>query len=301
MRGEDDEFLFEGGIGAGQLRDHVGGGDRLGDDGGGGLEGSVKRKVGHGLAVFTESSDFREGVTRTSKKQFGGGGIERDGEVQTLGFIEFGVRKIHGREIAVHGDARPGNVHGGGIGDGDVADGSGFMKSFPALAERLVMRGERSGNVGRRTREIHNDFAVEVQAAQFVEIFLGDLQAITNKDKRSGDACGGVRPTRADECFVGEGEMTVLPFADEGESGLGLVHTILRETDGLIKAFGAGWLKAGFFELLNRVGLRFLETLAAGVPAFERVVGEELDVCPPGIAIEMKSGRWLGGNRSEKG
>src|SRR2546430_4254222 len=41
------------------------------------------------------------------------------------------------------------------------------------------------------------------------------------------------------------------------------------------------------FRSLDGVSLGFAETFAAGVPAFERIVGEKFHVLPPGVAVEM--------------
>jgi hypothetical protein len=40
--------------------------------------------------------------------------------------------------------------------------------------------------------------------------------------------------------------------------------------------------------------LRFVLAAAASIAAFEFVIGEELDVVPPGLAVEI--GRGLGGD-----
>src|ERR1700739_87503 len=125
VRGENDIFVFEGGIGAGKPGDDVGGRDWFGDDGGSGLKRSVEREVRHRLAVFGESSDFGEGVIRTGEEQFRGGRIEGDADVEASSFVEFGIGEVHGGLVAVEGDAGPGNVHGGGIENGAVTHGSG--------------------------------------------------------------------------------------------------------------------------------------------------------------------------------
>jgi hypothetical protein len=46
--------------------------------------------------------------------------------------------------------------------------------------------------------------------------------------------------------------------------------------------------------------LRFALSAAAGVAAFEFVVGEEFDVIPPGLAVEMRSGLGRGGDREQQ-
>src|SRR5215831_8367689 len=101
----------------------------------------------------------------------------------------------------------------------------------------------------------------------------------------------GARGARTDVSIVGERERSDLAFRDERERRFGFVHFELRETHGLVEAgVGAGRLEAGLLELLDGVGLRFFKAFAAGVAAFERIVGQEFDVRPPGIAVEVRGG-----------
>ena len=67
---------------------------------------------------------------------------------------------------------------------------------------------------------------------------------------------------------------------------------------GLVETITAGGLEAGFLELLDGVSLGFQETFAAGVAAFEGIVGEEFDVRPPGVAVEVGNGESLLGRGS---
>src|SRR2546429_4872388 len=60
MSGENDEFIFEGGIGAGKFRDEVGGFDVARLDGNMGLDGRGERKSRKGLAVLCQDSEFGE-------------------------------------------------------------------------------------------------------------------------------------------------------------------------------------------------------------------------------------------------
>ena len=71
---------------------------------------------------------------------------------------------------------------------------------------------------------------------------------------------------------------------------------------GLVETITAGGLEVGFLELLDGIGLSFLKTFAAGVAAFEGIIGEEFDVGPPGVAIEVGSGwRLLGWGSDSQG
>ncbi len=67
--------------------------------------------------------------------------------------------------------------------------------------------------------------------------------------------------------------------------------------DRLVEATDAGGLEASFLKLLDGVGLGFADAGAAGVAAFERVIGEKFDVGPPGSAVEMGWRRSLLGGR----
>jgi hypothetical protein len=95
-----------------------------------------------------------------------------------------------------------------------------------------------------------------------------------------------------------------LTAPDEDQGGFGFVDFILVEADGLIETIDASRLQSGFLELLDRVGLSFAKTFAAGVAAFERVVCQEFDVRPPGVLVEVGSGGsllgWRSGSKSKK-
>ena len=84
-----------------------------------------------------------------------------------------------------------------------------------------------------------------------------------------------------------------LGFVTQGEGGFGFVDLILIEPDGLEETIDARRLKAGFLELFNGESLGFAKTFASGVAAFEGIVGEEFDVRPPGVAVEVGSGCTL--------
>src|SRR6266436_2883565 len=105
VSGEYDEFIFEGGIGAGKFRDEVGGFDVARLDGNVGLDGSREWKSRKRLAVFCEGGEFGEGVATADEKLFSRGRIEKKGELEAVGFVEFSVGEIHGRLRTIDGDA----------------------------------------------------------------------------------------------------------------------------------------------------------------------------------------------------
>ena len=89
---------------------------------------------------------------------------------------------------------------------------------------------------------------------------------------------------------------------NQGQGGFGFVDLILIEMHGLVETITAGRLEIGLLELLDGIGLSFLKTFAAGVAAFEGIIGEEFDVRPPGVAIEVGSGwRLLGWGSDSRG
>ena len=120
------------------------------------------------------------------------------------------------------------------------------MQRLPAFAGGLIVRSEGRGNVRWRTREVDNDFPLQVETREFIEIFLGDLEAVADENQRRGDSNGIAGGAGADKCIVGEGESFRLAVGDESERGFGFIDLILIEADGLIEAVRAGRLEAGF-------------------------------------------------------
>src|SRR5207249_6587889 len=89
-----------------------------------------------------------------SKRDWSSDVCSSDLELLPWSFIELGTRKVHGRLIAIGGNARPGNVHRGGVENGDYAGDARCVERFPALACGLIVRGQRAGDIGGRTGEI---------------------------------------------------------------------------------------------------------------------------------------------------
>ena len=65
------------------------------------------------------------------------------------------------------------------------------------------------------------------------------------------------------------------------------IDLALREFNGLVEAIGAGRNQSRLGDLLDYVGFGSLETGAAGFPAFHIVIGQNFDVGPPRLAVEM--------------
>src|SRR5207302_913153 len=156
-------------------------------------------------------------------------------------------------------------------------------------------RSEGRGDVGRRTGEKDSDLANQIEAGKLVEIFFRDFETVADEHHMPADVHGRARGARADKGISGEGERLGFTVQDEGERGFGFVHLKLSETQGLVEAVAPGGFETGLVELFDGVGLRFFEALAAGVAAFERIVGEKLDVRPPGVAVKVRDRRGRGG------
>ena len=83
---------------------------------------------------------------------------------------------------------------------------------------------------------------------------------------------------------------------DEGKAAIFLDDLARNELDGLVEAVHAGGFGSGVLELFDSVNLRFVLATAAGVAAFELVVGEKLDVIPPALAVKMRGALSRGAN-----
>ena len=70
VRGENDEFIFESRIGAGELGNKVGGFESFSEYDGVRFERGGQRKMWKRLAVFAQSGDFRESMARASEQFF---------------------------------------------------------------------------------------------------------------------------------------------------------------------------------------------------------------------------------------
>src|SRR5208283_2905739 len=103
MRGEDDIFVFQRGVGAGELGEEVGGLNGCGEDDGVGFKRSGEREMRERLAVFAKSGNFGEGVTRTREEGLRGSRIEGNAELQAGSLLKLGAGESHGGMIAIHG------------------------------------------------------------------------------------------------------------------------------------------------------------------------------------------------------
>ena len=229
VSGEHDVFVLEGRITAGKLGDHVGGLDGSGFDRCASFQRNTERKVRQRLAIFAEVRDFGKRVARTGKKFFSLRGVEGESQLQAGGFVELGSDKIHRRMRAIQRHARPRNVHRCGIRYPDGADYTGALQRLSNARRSLIVSGKRRGSVGRRTGEVDDDFAVQVEAGQIVVVRLWDFQAVADEDERRADFFGCEIEARVEVCVFAEDERLVFAVGDQRRCES--FSTISRETN----------------------------------------------------------------------
>src|SRR5262249_51338628 len=120
------------------------------------------------------------------------------------------------------------------------------------------------------------------------------LQTVSNENQRRFHL--GCRDNAsADECIVAEHQRLALTVVDEAEAAVLLDNLPRFKSYGLVEAVHACWFQASFLELLHDVFLSGAFAAAACIAAFHLVVGDNLDVIPPGVSVEV------GGLRGGKG
>src|ERR1700732_362048 len=137
--------------------------------------------------------------------------------------------------------------------------------------------------------------APDVDAGEVVIILLRDFEAIADENQRRFDLGRG-HHARADDGILTEGERFASAGADEGKAAILFDDLAGDEPDGLVEAVYARGLRARALELLYGVGLCGAFARTARVAAFEFVVGENFDVIPPSLAVEMRRSLGRGGN-----
>ena len=130
---------------------------------------------------------------------------------------------------AIYGHARPRNIHRSGIGYSNDADNAGLPQSFPAFSDRLVVRRKRGRSFRGGPREIHDDFALQVEAGEIVVVHLWDLQAVADEHKWRGNFLGCEINARVEVGIFAEHER--LDFAVETSAADESFSTISRETN----------------------------------------------------------------------
>ena len=145
-------------------------------------------------------------------------------------------------------------------------------------------RIERAGTV-----DVDGDFAAEIEAGEIIVPGFGHAQPVADEDhgglgfggEVGAAALGGIE---AVEDFLAIG-------ADNGDTAFVVDELAGLELDGLQIAVGAGGFEAEGLHLGGDVFDGFVVAFAAGVAALQFVVGEELDVGPPAVALGGEVGR----------
>src|SRR5690349_3487387 len=174
------------------------------------------------------------------------------------------------------------------------------------MRERLAIFAER-GDFGEGVAGAGEKFfgggGIESDADLFPwsleEFGIGEVHGrliVVRRNARPGNVhgCGIEYGDRADSA----GGVKRLPalaggLIMRGESGGDVLWRAGEVDSDFAIQIEAGGLVAGFLELLDGVSLRFFEAFAAGVAAFERIVSEEFDMRPPGVAVEVGGGGIL--------
>ena len=188
---------------------------------------------------------------------------------------------------------------GRGLGRAARPDRAGAFQGGPSFGARsevgdhVAGRFDRAGGI-----HVDGDFALQVEAGEFVEARLRDRHAIPDEHHRRFDERAmSPRLERMASCAVtGSG----LPSRTKFQGGLGDLAGL--KTDRLEVAGRPGRLKSELFELCLDVADSGEKAGRSGVAAFELVVGEELDMVPPELALGgIIGGEDRGGGEKDNG
>src|SRR5208282_974602 len=124
---------------------------------------------------------------------------------------------------------------------------------------------------------------------------LWDFEAVADENQRRFNLGRG-HDAGADKGIFAEREWFALAVVDQREAAILFDDLAGDEFDGLVEAVNARRFRARALELLDGMGLRGALATAAGIAAFEFVVGEDFDMTPPGLAVKMSSGLGCGRN-----
>ena len=249
-------------------------------DGSGCFQLAGDRESGELFSPLGRSNEFVESVTGPGEQLIGVGGIPVDADLFSLGLIHARSGKLHRHLEAIGGNARPGNIHMPGIRDGYGADKSRAFESGPSLRTGLIVGGQSARQRAGSAVEVDGDLAFGVQTGEVVVIVLGDAEPVADEDKPGFEERDGVCSSADDGVFA-EFQDLVLAIAFEREAGAGFIEFFGDEFNGLNVALLAGGFETIALKLLGNVFRCFAVSFAAGVPAFEFVRREELDVRPP--------------------
>ena len=158
-------------------------------------------------------------MSRSCEELLGARRIHRHRNLLSAGLVERRVGERHLRLRARQRRPRPWDVHALRVRDADRADRAGRLVHLPALAGRSEMRLQRSGKRSRRRRDVDDDRALQIQALEVVDLLLGDVQTVSDKNQRRIDRRRRIR-AHADVRIVGERERFGFSVAREYEARL---------------------------------------------------------------------------------
>src|SRR5208283_885507 len=113
------------------------------------------------------------------------------------------------------------------------------------------------------------------------------FEAIADENERRFDLGRG-HDARVNDGIFTEGERFAFAVANQDEAAIFFDDLAGDELDGLVETVDACGFCTRAHKLLDGVFLRFALAAATSVAAFEFVVGEELDVIPPRLTVEMR-------------
>src|SRR5260370_36844679 len=108
------------------------------------------------------------------------------------------------------------------------------------------MRSERGGNLGRRSRENHDDLAADVDASEIIIILLRDFEAIANENERRFDL-GRRHDAWADDSGFTKRHRFALAVVEYGQAAILLFHQSAEELCGFLEILPSGGVSAVAF------------------------------------------------------
>ena len=151
----------------------------------------------------------------------------------------------------------------------------------------MIVGGQSRGNVRRRAAQQDRNFTLQIEAGEVVIVLLRDFQPIADKHERSFDFFRSEVDASAEVGVFTQPEWLFGAIPNERSGRILFDNLSGNELYRLVVAICARRLKSSFGQLLNHIFFRFAEALAAGLAAFHVVICQNLDVIPPGFAIEV--------------
>src|SRR4029079_14559630 len=171
------------------------------------------------------------------------------------------------------------------VGKRGAADRAGFLQHRPALAGGADVRPHVVGHVGRRRRrDVDGNLAAQVQAGEVVPVRLRNRHAVADEHHRRLDRAVEL-PARGQRRLLPQRDRLFFTVAHERQLRLLRRERARLQLHRLAISGPAARLQPDLLELRLDVGRSLLVTGRADVSSLEPVVGEELDVAPPALAL----------------